>query len=131
MSDALLALSTAVSPADFVDHLEFMRTCIGSTASAARHRVGPNQLLPNAAGQLILPLFTVPKSLDALYSILLHALMNGSHTAREIAADTIGELAQFADVAVLKPLLIKTTGPLIRVVGDRFPSSVKGAILQV
>jgi hypothetical protein len=57
--------------------------------------------------------------------------VTGSHTAREIAADTIGELALFADVAVLKPLLIKTTGPLIRVVGDRFPSSVKGAILQV
>mmetsp|Transcript_90926 Transcript_90926/g.177994 ORF Transcript_90926/g.177994 Transcript_90926/m.177994 type:complete len:3046 (+) Transcript_90926:19-9156(+) len=130
VSDALLALSAAVPPTDFADHMEFMRTCIGSTASAARHRVGPSQLLPNAAGQLILPLFTLPKSLDALYSILLHALMNGSHTAREIAADTIGELAQFADVAVLKPLLIKTTGPLIRVVGDRFPSSVKGAILQ-
>lgn len=108
-----------------------MRNCISSTASAARHRVGPDRLQPNAAGELILPLFTVPKSLDPLYNILLHALMNGSHTAREVAADTIGELAKFADVAVLKPMLIKTTGPLIRVVGDRFPSSVKSAILQV
>jgi hypothetical protein len=204
VTDALQALSAAVPPGDFTDHLEFMRSCISSTASSARHRVGPEKLLPNAAGELILPLFTVPKSLDPLYNILLHALMNGetsvaklcvvtvasayhvavarcgacvwltpygvvypvgtggsvvygepkttsimlcfssgcviflyvtyvtgSHTAREIAADTIGELALFADVAVLKPLLIKTTGPLIRVVGDRFPSSVKGAILQV
>lgn len=131
MVDALQALSTAVPHGDFADHLEFMRTCISSTASAARHRVGPGQLLPNAAGELILPLFTIPKSLDPLYNILLHALMNGSHTAREVAADTIGELARFAEVAVLKPMLIKTTGPLIRVVGDRFPSSVKGAILQV
>lgn len=110
--------------------MEFMRSCITSTASAARHRVGPERLQPTATGELILPLFTIPKSLDPLYSILLHGLMNGSVTVREVAAETIGALAQFADVAVLKPLLIKTTGPLIRVVGDRFPSSVKAAILQ-
>src|SRR5690606_1352135 len=30
----------------------------------------------------------------------------------------------------LKPYLVKTTGPLIRVVGDKFPSGVKSAILQ-
>ena len=34
------------------------------------------------------------------------------------------------DPSVLKPILIKTTGPLIRVAGDRFPSPVKAAILQ-
>ena len=128
--DALQALATAVPAGDFMDHIEFMRSCISSTASAARHRVGPHQLqLTN--GELILPLFTLPKSLDPLYTILLHGLMNGSVTVREIAAEAIGDLANFAEVSVLKPLLIKTTGPLIRVVGDRFPSSVKAAILQV
>ena len=131
VSNALLALSTAVPLNEFLDHIEFMRSCISSTASAAKHRVGPGQLLPNAAGELILPLFTIPKSLDPLYNILLHGLMNGSVTVREVSADAIGELALFAEVSVLKPLLIKTTGPLIRVVGDRFPSSVKAAILQV
>lgn len=130
VTDALQALSVAVPPGEFMDHLEFMRSCISSTASAARHRVGPERLQPTATGEIILPLFTIPKSLDPLYTILLHGLMNGSVTAREVAAETIGELALFADVAVLKPLLIKTTGPLIRVVGDRFPSSVKAAILQ-
>ena len=50
---------------------------------------------------------------------------------RETAADVIAELADMADPAVLKPYLIKTTGPLIRVVGDRFPSNVKASILQV
>ena len=53
------------------------------------------------------------------------------HKMRETAADVIAELAAMADPAVLKPYLIKTSGPLIRVVGDRFPSNVKAAILQV
>jgi len=35
-----------------------------------------------------------------------------------------------ADILVLTQQLIKTTGPLIRVVGDRFPSSLKAAILN-
>jgi hypothetical protein len=34
------------------------------------------------------------------------------------------------ETPLLKPYLIKTTGPLIRVVGDRFPSNVKFAILE-
>lgn len=115
-----------------MDHVDFMRSCVNSTASAARHRNGPQQLHLNAAGECILPLFTLPKSLDPLYTILLHGLMNGSATVREVAADAIGDFALMADTAsVLKPLLIKTTGPLIRVVGDRFPSTVKAAILQV
>jgi hypothetical protein len=33
-----------------------------------------------------------------------------------------------AHMTVLKPYLIKTTGPLIRVLGDRFPSNIKGTI---
>jgi hypothetical protein len=56
--------------------------------------------------------------------------MNGSAQLRETAADGITELLKMCDPSVLKPVLIKTTGPLIRVAGDRFPSAVKSAILQ-
>jgi hypothetical protein len=127
----LQAISATVPLNDFLDHIDFIRSCVSSCASSAKHRVGAGQLLPNADGQYVLPLFSVPKSLDPLFTILLHGLMNGSIVTKEVAAETLGELALYADVAVLKPLLIKTTGPLIRVVGDRFPSSVKAAILQV
>ena len=45
-----------------------------------------------------------------MYAILLHGLMNGSLVVRETSAEAIGEMAIMADVNVLKPLLIKTTG---------------------
>ena len=131
VSDALLALSTSVPLEELSVHLDFMRSCVNSTASDARHRVGAGDLFNSVTGAFTLPLLTVPKSLESFLSIALHGLMNGSLQARETAADVIAELAAMADPAVLKPYLIKTTGPLIRVVGDRFPSNVKAAILQV
>lgn len=49
---------------------------------------------------------------------------------REVAATGLGELIALTGPAALKPFLIKLTGPLIRIVGDRFPSGVKAAILS-
>ena len=131
VSDALSALSTCVPTEDLSVHLDFIRSCVNSTASDARHRVGAGELYNSETGAFVLPLLTVPKSLEPFLTIALHGLMNGSLQARETAADVIAELAAMSDPTVLKPFLIKTTGPLIRVVGDRFPSSVKAAILQV
>jgi HEAT repeat protein len=128
--DALLAISTTISLDELVNHIDFMKNCISSTASDARHRTGAASMLSDS-GEFILPLFTIPKSLEPFFTIFIHGLMNGSVDVREIAADAIGELALISDVSVLKPHFIKTTGPLIRVVGDRFPSNIKTAILQV
>jgi hypothetical protein len=76
-------------------------------------------------------MFSIPKALDPLLSVYLHGLMTGYSSVRENSADAIGELLELTDATALRPYLIKTTGPLIRVVGDRFPSNVKRAILQV
>ena len=101
-----------------------------STASDSKYKVGAT-IQTSATGDFILPLFSIPKCLDPLLAIFLHGLMNGTVTQRESAADGIGELLKITDPAALKPYLVKTTGPLIRVVGDKFPSAVKASILQV
>ena len=133
VSDALSALSTAntvVSLDELATHLTFMQSCIGSAASDARHRAGnKDSLYSKESGEFHLPLLSLPKALEPFLAICLHALMNGSHQQRETSADVISELALWTDPSLLKPYLIKTTGPLIRVVGDRFPSAVKAAIL--
>lgn len=48
---------------------------------------------------------------------------------REAAAEGLGELVNVINEETLKPFVIQITGPLIRIIGDRFPPSVKAAIL--
>lgn len=128
--DAINALTSAISVEALSLHMEFIRSCLSLTASDAKHRPGRSDLL-SSNGTVLLPLFRLPKSLEPFLPIFIHCLMNGSPEIRETAADGIGELISMTDTTQLKPYLIKTTGPLIRVVGDRYPSSVKYAILQV
>lgn len=135
---ALRALSTTMSPDDLMSSIDFIHSCISTAYSDAKHRAqaagtATCQLVPasDGSGELWLPLFTVPKALDHIIPLFIHALMNGNTTQREAAANAIGEFAGYSEpTTVLKPHLIKTTGPLIRVAGDRFPSVVKYAILN-
>ena len=76
-SDALLAVSNSVPLDELVGHLDFIRSCINSTASDARHRVGAEDMFTES-GTFLLPLFTVPKSPEPFLNICLHGLMNGS-----------------------------------------------------
>jgi len=74
--------------------------------------------------------FDVPKGLSAVLPIFQQGLMHGSAETREAAAVGIGELIDVTSTKFLKPFVIPITGPLIRIVGDRFPWEVKAAILQ-
>jgi hypothetical protein len=130
---ALLALGKAQPHDDLMEHLDFMRSCLLSTISDVRHRAGatrhPNMVV-TASGHCIAPLFCLPKSLDPLLPIYTHALLKGSAVQKENAALAMGDLVHATNDAVLKPYLIKAVGPLIRVMGERSASSVKGAILS-
>jgi hypothetical protein len=128
--EAMNALATVVPVELLASHMEFIRSCLSLTASDAKHRPGRTDLF-GPDGAVLLPLFRLPKALEPFLPIYIHCLMNGSPENREVAADGLGELISMTDMTQLKPYLIKTTGPLIRVVGDRYPSSVKFAILQV
>jgi hypothetical protein len=48
------------------------------------------------------------------------SLMNGSQETREDAANSIEELINLIDLESFRPYVVKVTGPLIRIVGDRF-----------
>jgi len=124
--DALMALVKARPMEEFMNHLEFLRNLIVSLVSDAKHRKGASQDQKN---NFMLPAFNVTKGIEPLLIVYQHALQNGSPLLREVAASGIGEMVELTDAAFLKPFLIKVTGPLIRVVGDRFPSGVKAAIL--
>lgn len=47
-------------------------------------------------------------------------LQGSSAELRELAAEGLGELVDCTDEATLKPFVVQITGPLIRIIGDRF-----------
>ena len=123
---ALKALNARVIPEHLVEHLAFARSIIASVVSDARHRKGGG----GAGAEFQLPGVNIPKGLEPLLPMYQYGLMYGSAEVRETAASGIGELVEVTTTKFLLPFLIKITGPLIRIVGDRFPPGVKAAILH-
>lgn len=79
---------------------------------------------------LILILFQ-SSGLEPLLPIYQRGILYGDATIRECAAAGLGELITITATKYLAgPFLIKLTGPLLRIVGDRNPSNVKIAIVQ-
>jgi len=124
VNSALKALNKAVKPDELVKHLEFSRTLLASLISDKRWKGGIGE------GEFLLRGTNLPKGLEPLLPMYQQGLMYGSPQIREVAAKGLGELVEVTSAAALKPFLIKITGPLIRIVGDRFPAGVKAAILQ-
>ncbi|PRP84949.1 hypothetical protein PROFUN_07334 [Planoprotostelium fungivorum] len=78
----------------------------------------------------MLPGFNLPKGMAPVLPMLLQGLKVGSAELREQAALGLGEVLNMTSDAAAKPFLIQITGPLIRIIVDRFPWQVKAAILQ-
>jgi hypothetical protein len=72
----------------------------------------------------------LPRSFETLWPIYQQALMFGSSEAREAAAKGLLVLVVNTPNDRLKPNAIKVTGPLIRVLGDRYPPVVRVALLK-
>lgn len=73
----------------------------------------------------------VHSGLEPLLPIYQRGILYGTPTIREVAASGLGELISLTSSKYLAgPLIIKMTGPLLRIVGDRNPPAVKIAILR-
>ncbi|KAG4914061.1 hypothetical protein JHK84_054513 [Glycine max] len=81
-------------------------------------------------GPVLIPGFCLPKALQPILPIFLQGLISGSAELREQAALGLGELIEVTSEQSLKEFVIPITGPLIRIIGDRFPWQVKSAILS-
>lgn len=62
--------------------------------------------------------------------IFREGLLNGGADVKEVAALGLGEIIAVTGAEALKPSVINITGPLIRILGDRFAASVKVAVLD-
>ena len=132
---SLKKLTKAVKAEELVKELDFTRSTIAGVVSDAKHRRG-------AGEDFTMPGFCLKKGLEPLLPMYQHALMYGTPDQRESAVGSsafwsslssslhsqaagLGELISLTTPAALKPFLIKITGPLIRLVGDKFPWQVR------
>jgi len=113
----LSALTKEIKKNDLCEYI----SCLRKSISEACENLGPDEPLKG---------FCLPKGISPVLPIYSEGLMHSSSENREIAALGIGELVQRTSADSLKPFVIKITGILIRVVGDRSTWQVKAAILK-
>lgn len=73
--------------------------------------------------------FKLSKGPNCILPIFLHGLMYGSGDEREASALAIADVVSKTPATGLKAYVTVITGPLIRVMGERFNSDIKAAIL--
>jgi hypothetical protein len=81
--------------------------------------------------RLYVPGFCLPKKgLSCILPVFKEGLLNGSPDIKESAASVLCECIRLSDSASLKASVMAITGPLIRVLGERYSSSLKSVILD-
>ena len=77
-----------------------------------------------------LPGFCLPKGIAPLLPVFREAILNGLPDEKENAAQGLGEIISLTSASSLQPSVVHITGPLIRILGDRFNAGVKAAVLE-
>lgn len=79
----------------------------------------------------LLPGFCLPKrGISCLLPIFKESLLNGSPEIKEQSAQTLSECIKLSDGSSLKSSVMGITGPLIRVLGERYNWTVKSSVLD-
>nr|KYP71848.1 Translational activator GCN1 [Cajanus cajan] len=120
--EALSRVITSVPKELLPSYIKLVRDAVSTSRDKERRK--------KKGGPILIPGFCLPKALQPLLPIFLQGLISGSAELREQAALGLGELIEVTSEQSLKEFVIPITGPLIRIIGDRFPWQVKSAILS-
>ncbi|XP_019394778.1 PREDICTED: eIF-2-alpha kinase activator GCN1 isoform X1 [Crocodylus porosus] len=83
-----------------------------------------------AKGQHV-PGFCIPKKgVTSILPVLREGVLTGNPEQKEEAAKALGLVIKLTSAEALKPSVVSITGPLIRILGDRFSWNVKVALLE-
>jgi len=77
-----------------------------------------------------IPGFCLAKGIQPVLPIFRESILNGQPDIKEQAAKGLSEVISVSNADALKPSVVHITGPLIRILGDRFASNVKTAVLD-
>lgn len=119
--EALSSVTGSIPKENLPSHVKLLRDAVSTARDKERRK---RKGMP-----ITIPGFCLPKALQPVLPIFLQGLMSGSAELREQAAEGLGELIDVTSPEALRPFVVPVTGPLIRIIGDRFPWQVKSAIL--
>lgn len=115
--EALSAVIKTLDSAQQIAHVSDVRQAVRYAASDLK------------AGEE-LPGFCLPKGITPLLPVFREAILNGLPEEKENAAIGLGEVISLTSASALQPSVVHITGPLIRILGDRFNANVKAAVLE-
>lgn len=78
----------------------------------------------------LLSCFVCQTGIQPILPIFREAVLNGEPELKEAAANGLSEVIRLTSSDALKPSVVHVTGPLIRILGDRFAWNVKVAVLD-
>ncbi|XP_033102350.1 eIF-2-alpha kinase activator GCN1-like [Anneissia japonica] len=115
--NALNAVVKTLNPTEQLQHIGNLRQAIRYATDDIKGQDLPGFCLPGKGITPVLPIFR-------------EGILNGPQEAKEIAASGLSDVIRFTSVTALKPQVLNITGPLIRILGDRFVWNVKVAVLD-
>lgn len=70
------------------------------------------------------------QGVTCILPVLREGFLTGSPEQKEEAAKALGGVIRLTSAEALRPSVVNITGPLIRILGDRFTWTVKTALLE-
>nr|CAI5870225.1 unnamed protein product [Callosobruchus analis] len=123
--EALSAVTRTVEP-------KLLPSYVGDVRQAVRYAMSDMKSASGDAARPphLLPGFCLPKGIAPVLPIFREAILNGDGDEKEAAAQGLAEVIKVTSAQALQPSVVAITGPLIRILGDRFGANVKTAVLE-
>merc|ERR1719295_2383269 len=123
--NALLAVTKNLDPSDLMVYVSDVRQAVRFAVSDVNKSTGGG-----GGGEVTIPGFCLAKGIQPILPIFRESILNGAPDLKEQAANGLAEVIELSNADALKPSVVHITGPLIRILGDRFASNVKTAVLD-
>uniref|UniRef100_A0A673JAP5 EIF-2-alpha kinase activator GCN1-like n=1 Tax=Sinocyclocheilus rhinocerous TaxID=307959 RepID=A0A673JAP5_9TELE len=112
----------------------FSRTRLDYSAHTRRLLSGLMRLMndpnPEVLNQSWDTINSITKGVTCILPVLREGVLTGSPEQKEEAARALGGVIKLTSAEALRPSVVNITGPLIRILGDRFAWTVKTALLE-
>lgn len=109
---------------DMLKYVAYISNMIATVISTERYKPGVDM------DHYVLPAFTLKEGLKPLFQLLQKGIMVASTEHKADCASLICDLVQYAPAENVRLYALQVTGPLIRIVGDKYNGDVRVTIFR-